>query len=348
MRPMLTALITVVLAGAAFAADEVLQLNSGKLAIGEVISIDEKGVTLARDGVETRFDWSALTPLSQYEVRSDRLAEDDAVGHATLAVFCLENGLYARARNEIYAARGVGHPDPRAMSELSAAIDQAEADAFFARVEQLVAEEDYDQARAEVRSFLLQAPKSEHTERARAMVPDLIRRSEAHLLREEEAKRAIEEDKRVEALAARIDKLLESAERDRSAAASAYAEALQYHEAGNVTRARKAYEKAEGALLDAHRTLRRVQSLAHAGVAHEKADRDKADIRKKLLDVYLGLARLYLDDRNYRRGIVFVNKILYLDPVNKEALAMRKDVDENRLDRKSLRGLINAPPIGTR
>lgn len=326
-----------------WAAEDILQLRTGGIAVGEVIAVDETGVTLRTEQGEVRFDWEALTPLTRYEVRSDHSDPADPRVRAELASFCLDHGLYPHARREIATARGLGGFPPSELDALAAAVDQAEADEFFARIDQLVAEEEFGRAIEEVRRYLIQAPQSEHTARARALVPDLLRRKDALALRLEEEEKARDELERQEQLDERIAKLLSEAAARRAAAAEATAEAIRYQEIGNVTRTRKAWLTAEEELLAAHATLRRVQRLARRGVAAEKAEQDLVAIRGKLVEVCLGMTRLFLADRNYKSATVWVNKALYLDPVNRAALDMRREINENRLRRK-LSGFTNTVP----
>ncbi len=344
MRPIIAMLLFLTLSVTpAQGADEVLQLKSGKLAVGEIKATDAKGVTLVKDGLTAHYDWNALTPICQYEVRADRTDPEDADGHFALAEFCLRHGLYTRARSELDTARGVGYADRKKLDQLMVVVNEAESDAAFAQIEQLIAEEEYKLALEEIRRFLVQAPQSDHTRRARAMVADLLRRMDSQALRDEEAREALEDEQKADQVAKRLAKLLDSAEKYRAIAAEAYAEASRYHQIGNVTRARKAYLKAEEALLRAHRALRQVQQTSRAGVATEKAKKDRKAIRQKLVTIYLGLASLYLDDRNYKRGVPYVNRVLFLDPVNETALDMRRDVDANRI-RRRMSGLTNAYP----
>ncbi len=336
-------LILLIAAAPATADEEVLQLKSGKLAVGVIKSIDAKGITLVKDGREAHYDWKALTPISQYEVRADRADPEDANAHVVLAEFCVRHGLYTRARAELDMARGVGYEDKKKLERIMFVVNEAEADAAFATIEQLIAEEEYALALDEIRRFLVQAPQSNHTRKARAMVSDLLRRIDSQALREAEARKDAEDERKASDLAKKLAKLIESSAKYRAIAAEAYAEASRYHQIGNVTRARKAYLKAEEALLRAHRALRQVQHTTRDGVAAEKAATNRKSIRARLINIYLGLASLYLDDRNYKRGVPYVNRVLYLDPVNETALDMRRDVDANRI-RRRLSGISNAYP----
>ncbi|MCU0725731.1 MAG: hypothetical protein MUE73_08090 [Planctomycetes bacterium] len=348
MNRLLVAAVLFAAVAPARAADDILQLRSGTIVTGQIVAADDKGVTLRSPAGEAKYDWDALTPLCQYEVRSGRLDPGTADDRRALAEFCLRQGLYPYARREIATARGLSSKgDASTLDALAAEIDEAEADEALARIGQLTAEEEYDLALEEIRRFLIQAPPSEFTERARALVPDLLRRKDSRALAEAEEEKAREESGKAEAIAERVAKLLAEAGGSMAAAASSYAEALKCHELGNVTRARKGYLASEQSLLSAHATLRRLQRVARDGVAAEKAEKDKDAIRRKLVDVYLGLARLYLDDRNYKSGTLYVNKVLYLDPVNRQALDYRREIDANRI-RRSAAKLTNSPGVITR
>ncbi len=334
-RTVLVLALLLLPAGSVLAADDVLQLRSGRLVVGKITAVDEKGVTIRTDTGEARYDWATLQPLCQYEIRAARVDPADARGHLALARFCLEQGLYPHAREELAVARGVGGVDSRILDDLSSLVDRAEADEVFARIERLTGEEEYLKAVQVIREFIKGTPENAYTKKARAMVADLLRRHDARVRRDAEERKQAEEDARNRRLAARLAKLHAAVKKAREAAAASLAKALRYHELGNVTRARKGYEAAEQGLIEAHRVLRKVQRLVPRGVVFEKAEKEKDAIEKKLVEVDLGLARLYVENRNYRRGIFYVNRVLALDPVNREALDLRSEIRRNWLHRRA-------------
>jgi tetratricopeptide (TPR) repeat protein len=336
--------VLVALASVAVAADDILRLKSGKVVVGRIVSIDDAGVTLAGEAGEARYDWGTLTPLCQYEIRAERVAAADAEAHEALARFCLESRLYPHARSEIATARSLTHPDKARLDELSGLVDQTEAEEAFARIGQLTAEEEYEEALEEVRKFLIQAPVSEHTKKAKALIPDLLRRIDARNLREEEEAAEAEKNEKVDAKNKRVEKLLADADKARDDANGHYAEALKYGEIGNITRTKKGYLGAEKELLKAYSLYRKVQRIVRRGDIFDKMEQYRDAVRKKLVEVYLGMARLLVSQRNYKEGVKYVNKALYLDPVNKEALDLRKFIDANRL-RTSARRLTNTPGV---
>jgi len=339
-------LLTVLMSAAsvATAADDILTLKNDKIVVGQIKSLDEKGVTVVTKDGEAKYDWAALVPRCQYEVRSDHLGEKDADGHAGLADFCLDNRLFAEARSEANIAKALGYDDRKALAGFLATVNQAEADYTFAKVEQLIAEQDFDKAREEIRRFLRQAPPSDFTDRARAMVADLIRRRDAQIIRNEEEKKLAVKLEKKQKLTERIEKLTAEVKKYRDAATTAYAEGVRYHNLGNITRAKKGYEACEHFLFRAHHTLSRIQRLVRRGATFDKASEEKSAIRARLVEVYLGLARLHVSQRNYKRGMPFLLKVLFLDPVNEEALILRDKVNANWL-RTSARRLTNTPGV---
>lgn len=94
------------LAGAAFAT-ETIALKSGKVLRGEVLESTpdrmrfqfHDGVGLVTVGLTS----SQVTPHSWYNVRAPRVG-DDASAHLALAQFCIENGLYHLAENQLREA----------------------------------------------------------------------------------------------------------------------------------------------------------------------------------------------------------------------------------------------------
>ncbi|MHC4471156.1 MAG: hypothetical protein ACYTDY_09455 [Planctomycetota bacterium] len=347
MRRLILAIATILsMATIASAADDILRLRSGKIVVGEIVALDDKGVTLKTESGSAKYDWASLTPLCEYEVREERLEPEDADGRVRLAELCLKNGLYPYARRELDTARGLGFADTKRLDALVSEVNEAEADEAFGRIDQLVAQEDYDKALAEIRRFVKDAPESAHTKRAKAMAADVIRRKENQRLREEEEAKEAAEEAKAEALSARLKKYLATAAKERESADTSFTAAVRDHQLSKTSRAEKSYLAAEKHLMKAHHALRKVQKMSRRGVTYDKALEDQDKIKKKLVEVYLGLARLKIEHRNYKRGIVYVNRALYLDPVNEEALALRKEVDENRI-RRSARSLTNTPSVRT-
>ncbi|MEN8151341.1 MAG: hypothetical protein ABFS86_16110 [Planctomycetota bacterium] len=333
-----------VLVTPALAVDDILTLKNGQIVTGRITALDDKGVTVVKDEREAKYDWSSLTPRCQYDIRSDHLGEKDADGHATLAGFCLEHRLFAEARNEANVAKALGFKDTKTLAAFLVTVDRTEAEYTFAKVDQLVAEEEFDEAREAIRRFLKQAPPSDYTEEARRRVADLIRRRDAQILRLEEEQEATKKLEKQKKLDERIQQLTDQVKKLREEADKAYAEAVRYHTLGNVSRARKGWELAEKLLFKAHHALSRLQRLVRRGPVYDKASEQKTAIRKKLVEVYLGLAKMLCRDRNFKRGVPYLNKVLFLDPVNKEALELRRWVDATWL-KSSARRLTNTPGV---
>jgi len=344
--PMISSILTVLLLFAlpAFADTAILQLRSGALAVGRVVGVDQAGVTLETESGEAKYSWSSLTPLTEYEVRADHIDTEDASAHVELAELCLRNALYPYARNEIATALGLGYEDKKRLEALRETVDQAEADTAFAEIETKKAEDDWKGALVAIREYIKGAPQNEHTARARAMIPDLIRRIDAQAVREAEEAAQADKDEQNSALAKRINRYLMEAQKAREAATKALTEGIAHHEKGAVSKARDGYTTAEKNLFAAYKAYQKVQRAVRRGIAHEKADKEKQVVRNKLVEVYLGLTRLYVDDRNYKKGNEYVTRALHIDPVNKEALAYRKKIDENWI-RRSARGLTNTPGV---
>jgi hypothetical protein len=303
-------------------------------------------VSLKTESGTAKYDWASLTPLCEYEIREERVAPEDAKARVALAELCLRNGLYPYARRELDTARGLGFEDEKRLDALLLEVNEAEADEAFARIQQLTAQEEYKKALAEIRRYVKEAPEGEHTKRAREMATDVIRRMENQRLRDEEDAKEAAQEAKSKRLAEKLEKLLDEAGKARAEADTAFTKAVREHVLGKTSRAEKSYLGSERHLMKAHASLKKVQRLSRRGVTYDKSVEDQDRIKGKLVEVYLGLARLKIEHRNYKRGIVYVNRALYLDPVNEEALALRKEVDENRIKR-SARGITNTPSVRT-
>ena len=58
---------------------------------------------------------------------------------------------------------------------------------------------------------------------------------------------------------------------------------------------------------------------------------------------FAAVLKAYMRDRNWKRATQYVQKILYYDPINEEALDLKEEIDANRITRK-LSDITNARP----
>ena len=99
------------------------------------------------------------------------------------------------------------------------------------------------------------------------------------------------------------------------------------------------------ALYQARKRLRNIARLDQHGliVSREEIQSEYAAIEKLLIDCYLKVARILLQERNYKGAVEYVRKILLYDPIHEEALEMVEEIRKNRITFK-LSDITNARP----
>ena len=66
-------------------------------------------------------------------------------------------------------------------------------------------------------------------------------------------------------------------------------------------------------------------------------------IEKQLIDCYLQVARILMDQRNYKGAVEYVRQLLIYDPIHEEALEMVDEIRRNRITFK-VSDITNARP----
>jgi len=315
----------------------VLRLRDGRLLPGKVVSFDDEGVRHATDAGTAFHPWSALTPYSRYEVRASLLAEDDGDARLALGRWSLEEGLPGEARGEILRARGLGAGKAEEMDQLLARCDRDQAGLAFAEADRRVAAGDLDGAISVLRSYVKAAPLSEWTDRGREKAEDLVRRREA----DAERRRLEEERRRKDAAAtkreAAIAGFLAGGDSARTRAGVLALTGLREEDRGSFTVFRQSFEKAEAQYLDARRQYDRARRLAATDRPEEarRALSGRSAVDGRLLDLYVRLARKFVEAKAWREAQAALDKALRLDPVNAEALDLQDKVNAGWIRRKA-------------
>jgi tetratricopeptide (TPR) repeat protein len=334
---LLSALLLLAPAAAAGDGQVVLRFKDGRLVPGKVVEVNEKGVRHVSDQGTSFWPWDSITTYGQYEARAAILSEDDGDGRLVLARWALDAGLPGDARKEILRARGLGAGEASDLDVLLARCDRDQAERAFAEADRKIAAGDLDGAIAVLRSYLVQAPPSSWTEKGRERAADAVRRREADETRrrlEEERKR---KDAAEEKRAGALGDLLEDGDDRRTRAGVLALAALREEAGGSFTIFRASLEKAEQEYLAARKSYDRARRLAgdeRPGPAR-LALSGRIAVNGRLLDVYLRLARKFVECKNWKEAQEVLDKALRLDPVNAEALDMQDKVKANWRRRKA-------------
>jgi tetratricopeptide (TPR) repeat protein len=341
MRVRLPAFVSVLAlaAVAAFAGDGqvVLRFKDGRLLPGKVTEISEKGVRHVSDQGGAFWPWELLTLYGQYEARAAAIAEDDGPARLALARWCLDAGLPGEGRKETLRARGLGAGEAKDLDAMLLRCDREQAEAAFAEARRKSEAGDFDGALAVLRSYLVQAPASEWTEKGREQAAEIVRLREA-----DEARRRFDEErrKRVDTESRRalaVEDLLAEGDDFRTRAGVLALVGLREEDGGSFTTFRQSLERAEGCYQAARKSYERARRLAgdespeHARLA--LAGRHAVDGR--LLDLYLRLARKFVDFKAWKDAQAAVDRALRIDPVNAEGLELQDRIKAGWIRRKA-------------
>jgi tetratricopeptide (TPR) repeat protein len=193
-----------------------------------------------------------------------------------------------------------------------------------------------------LRSYLVQAPPSEWTDRGRERAADLVRRREAEEVRRREEEERLRKDAEEARRAGAVAELLEQADAWRTRGGILALTAMREEDGGSFTVFRKSLEQAEAEYLAARKSYERARRLCgdERPVPERIARAGRSAVDGRLLDLYLRLARKFVDYKAWRDAQEALDKALRLDPVNPEALELQEKVNKGWIRRKAS-GLTN-------
>ena len=324
-----------VLAAALPAAADVLELTSGELVPGKVAKLDDEGVTFVPEkGGELRVPWDKVVVRCRYDLVRASLAPDDAAGRVKLARWAAEAGLYRAARRDLLEAKGLGHSGPEDVDALLASVRRAEADATLESVDALIERGDLEPALERLRAYLRAAEPGADADRVRSRVPDLVQRIER---REEEARRADEDRRKAEKegrLKDWVERVRKSADASKAGAGEAAADGFAWIAKGNLSRARDALAKAESRYQAARADYARIRKALREGDVADDCAEQMKECDERTVEVLVRWGRLEVGNKSWKQASAIVDRGLRVDPVDRELLELRAEIDRNWLRRK--------------
>jgi len=327
-----------------------LTFRDGKKKTVELESIAPEGLVATQGGREFTIAWDELEPESAFEARTALTPYDDGAAQLELSGFALGLRLFPDAIERLEIALALGGLDEAAYAKRAKAITEAEIAYLTGHIDTLLA------ANAEPK-LVLRAIK-----RLKERYPDhaVNRKYEPHiealverLAQEAEAEQDAQAKAKQDKALARLSKDLAKLDRKKTAAIekgdALRKEAATAMEKRQVSRVRKKlvlprgaeryYKKARDYLRDMVRLDEHFAILDKAAVQKEYEA-----LAAKLVECYLGVARIQLTQRNYKGAIPYVRKVLIYDPIHEEALEMVEEIRENRIAFK-LSDITNTGPI---
>jgi len=344
-------LVGALAAAAAAGPTRTIELKDGKKKTVVLEKFDEKGLTFSQAGKQTTVAWDELTPASAYEARKELTPYDDAAARVGLGEFARARRLYPEALEQFEIALALGGLDEAGFEAKAKQVEKEEIAFLTARIDELLA----SKAEPAVCLAAIKRLKERYPDHAKnavyqprieELVAVLAERKQAVVNEEKQA----EESAELTALREQIDKLQEKKAAALREAAELRQASLEYIERRTISGVKKTLLEPRGAereLKKARRYLRdMVQVDREFRIVDKKQVQDEWDaIAAQLIECYLPVARLYMRERNYKRAVETVQKILFYDPIHEEALEMARIIKQNRItfkasDRTGIKGPI--------
>lgn len=317
------------------AAQDVLVLKDGTLAVGTVIEIHDDGITFrGKDGSTRKYADAELDPYSAYEARRVRVDPDSADARVKLADFCMKQKLFRFAQREYQTAADLGAAgmEPKiadaAAADAALKLEQAEA--------LLAAEKPADAAKA-LRYILEHYPALTQAAKAKQLLDGLTAKLEAENQKKEEQKKKAEE-----ALEAAKDELAELRERTAMARAVKFiddakrywADGLDREGEGNVKAADRAWRDAVERLNLAMAEFELlVESNDIEMIKQVKALRPEVNVW--LIRAYTSLGQMHVNAGQLQDATLWVNQALKIEPDNALAQTLKLEITRARLRQKN-------------
>jgi len=315
----LAALAIPAMTAAAVAQDDVLQLKSGAIVKGKVVSIDEKGIALQVSPSNTIvYKYDQLNPQSAYATRAKHMNKESAQDHVDVGRFCSTYGLPTSAISHLREAIAL---DPGRRSELEreiADIRSAAASALFQKAKDIIdgdREKEFNEAAQALHKILDEYFDTPYGEEARKLDDALARKIRDHrekrdkeLDKKEEDRKTAERDKQVREPIVKLETGLEEVRK-------LWHDGLDYEGAGSGPKALQPWQLAEQKLITGKLAIDQLRKKSkEADLIARLGELDKAhDVW--LVRVYFSLSRLYLADNFDVVGALrWCNKGLKVDP----------------------------------
>jgi len=351
MPSMLRALFLVgLLVAPALAADSLtLVFADGKKRTVTPLSCDGLGLTAERGGEEVRIAWSELEPASSYAARKALTAYDDGPGILELSRFARSLRLYPEALEQLEIALALGGIAEAGFEEEQRGIAAEEVELLTATIDALLeTEAEPERCLAAIKRLRERYPAHEANARYEPRIKELVEAlAEAQQAEKDAASQEVA-DKALARLQAAVAKEQAKKTAALEKAAELRAEAEPAIELRQVSRVKKKLVEPMGAekyLKEARKRLRNIARLDTHGlvVTREQIQAEYVAIERLLIDCYLKVARILLNERNYKGAVEYVRKILLYDPIHEEALEMVEEIRKNRITFK-LSDITNARP----
>lgn len=329
--------VFIFLAGTA-AADDILQTKDNTFFTGDIVEVTDTAVVLKTDEGVLTIDFNILTPRSVYKAKKKFVAEKDIEGTFRLGVFCEDNGLFTYAQREfetvvdLAADYSQDSPEKQFGKDAESRIPLLHRKRATARYDAAVGlfrDRKYADALEVAKEIIKDFHGTEAAEKALRLTDECIKEMKRADEEARKAKKNVKktaDEKKADKIKKAIEQAFELIEKYIEEGDKANNQGLEYDNAGNVTLATRAFQKADKAYRDAVVILEKKIALAK-GVTVEQAAKGrefKRLCRTKLVLLYQNMAFfLALEATNYNESMKYVNRALILDPENRITQELR-------------------------
>ena len=315
-----------------------LRFKDGKKVTATVSGGDAETVTLGKGKTERKVKWTELAPESAFRARKSLSAYDDGAAHLALAEFALSLHLYPQAQAELEVALALGALGEDAFEKRSKDLKEAEVDMLAARIESCLEKGEEPKITLDAIKQLKQRYPDHAVNKAyEPLIKKLVAKMEQSALQQQSSEREVADEAALAELKKKLAKLRKKTDKELRKADQLKAEGLEAASKSVVSRTRKRLVEERGSAV-AHykkartylRNMRRMDPQFTV-LDREKLRKEYSRIEKDIVACYLATAELYLDQRNYKRAVLYTYKVLLYDPINERALEMKAEISRNRI-----------------
>ena len=334
-------LVGLLVAVAAAGPTRTIEFADGRKKTVVLEACNDNVLTYSQAGRKTEVAWSALKPRSAYTARKELTSYDDAAKRLDLAEFARGLKLFPEAIEEYEIAHALGAIDEAAYDEKEKEVAKEEVAYLTAKIDTLLKSKAeptvcLDAIKRLKSRYPSHAKNDEYAPHIKALVKILAQRKETEqnkIVEAKESKELAALRKEVEKREAKIVKALSKAEKVRENAPDAIKKR-------SISGIKKALIEPRGAERYYKQARKLLRGLARLDRQFRIVDRKKLQkrfdaIAIDLVDCYLPVARMLMRDRNYKGAARMVEKILFYDPINEEALEMGREIRKRRITFKA-------------
>jgi hypothetical protein len=326
-----------------------LQFADGKQKAVTLKSFDADSLAFVQADNEHRVGWAELTPESAYAARKALTPYDDGAARLGLAEFARKLRLFPEAQEQLEIALALGGLDEAAFEKRAAALQKEEVWYLTTSIDTLLkAKADPATILAAIKRLKERYPAHEANRKYEPHVKALVEQLAQAAEKEQAAAVKEDEDKELSKLRAAIEKENKKKIRWLAEADDLIKESKEAIAKRQVSRVKRKLVEPSGAeryLKRARQNLRNMAKLDREFriVTKEGLQKEWDEIEKKLISCYLEVARILMDQRNYKGAVEYVRQLLIYDPINEEALEMVDEIRKNRITFKAS-DITNARP----